>query len=290
MREMKRTKYFRLTKRDGIKNSLPQKTRRAMELATEKGASNWLTVIPIKEMDYNLNKGEFRDAVKLRYEWEIADKPSVCVCGDTFNIDHAMICKRGGFIIQRHNELRDLEADMLNIVCNDIEVEPVLQELTGEVLPLGANTAPDARLDIHARGFWEKQRSAFFDVRVCHPNAESYKDLSPQQIYRQHENEKKRMYAQRVMEIEHGTFTPLVFTTTGGMSEECKRCHSRLAELIAAKKGEDYSTTMSWIRAKVSFAILRSALLCLRGTRTPRRITTYLQETDFEVDNSRAKI
>ena len=65
-------------------------------------------------MDYNLNKGEFRDAVKLRYEWEIADKPSVCVGGDTFNIDHAMICKRGGFIIQRHNELRDLEADMLN--------------------------------------------------------------------------------------------------------------------------------------------------------------------------------
>ena len=261
-----------------------------MELATEKGASNWLTVIPIKEMDYNLNKGEFRDAVKLRYEWEIADKPSVCVCGDTFNIDHAMICKRGGFIIQRHNELRDLEANMLNIVCNDVEVEPVLQELTGEVLPRGANTAPDARLDIHSRGFWEKQRSAFFDVRVCHPNAESYKDLSPQQIYRQHENEKKRMYAQRVMEIEHGTFTPLVFTTTGGMSEECKRYHSRLAELIAAKKGENYSTTMSWIRAKVSFAILRSALLCLRGTRAPRRITTNLQETDFEVDNSRAKI
>ena len=270
-------------KRDGIKNSLPPKTRRAMELATEKGASNWLTVIPIEEMDYNLNKGEFRDAVKLRYEWEIADKPSVCVCGDTFNIDHAMICKRGGFIIQRHNELRDLEADMLNIVCNDVEVEPVLQELTGEVLPRGANTASDARLDIHARGFWEKPSSAFFDVRVCHPNAESYKDLSPQQIYRQHENEKKRMYAQRVMEIEHGTFTPLVFTTTGGVSEECKRYHNRLAELIAAKKGEDYSTTMSWIRAKVSFAILRSALLCLRGTRAPRRITTNLQETDFEL-------
>ena len=140
-----------------------------MELATEKGASNWLTVIPIKEMDYNLNKGEFRDAVKLRYEWEIDDKPSVCVCGDTFNIDHAMICKRGGFIIQRHNELRDLEADMLNIVCNDVELEPVLQELTGEVLPRVSNTASDARLDIHARGFWEKQRSTFFDVRVCHP-------------------------------------------------------------------------------------------------------------------------
>ncbi|KAK3735137.1 hypothetical protein QZH41_000006 [Actinostola sp. cb2023] len=51
-----------------------------------------------------------------------------------------------------------------------------------------------------------------------------------------HENEKKRMYSKRVMEIEQGTFTPLVFTTTGGMGNECLRYHSRLAELIAIKK------------------------------------------------------
>jgi len=57
---------------------------------------------------------------------------------------------------------------MLSMVCNDVEIEPVLQELTGESLPRGANTAPDARLDIHARGFRERIRSAFFDVRVCH--------------------------------------------------------------------------------------------------------------------------
>jgi len=55
---------------------------------------------------------------------------------------------------------------------------------------------------------------------VCHPNAESYRDLTPQQIYRQHENEKKRMYASRVMEVEQATFKPLVFTTTGGMAPE----------------------------------------------------------------------
>ena len=163
-------------------------------------------------MGYNLNKGEFRDAVKLRYDWEIDDKPTVCVCGDTFTIDHAMICRRGGFIIQRHNELRDLEADLLKMVCSDVEIEPVLQELTGERLPSGANTTPDARLDIHARGFWEKQRSAFFDVRVCHPNADSYKEQTPKQIYRNHENEKKRAYADRVLQVEQGTFTPLVFT------------------------------------------------------------------------------
>ena len=120
-------------------------------------------------------------------------------------------------MIQRHSELRDLEAEMLDMVCYDVDVEPVFQVLTGETLERGANTAPDARLDIHARGVWERQRSAFFDVRVFHPNADSYRDLSPKQIYRQHENEKKRKYATRVLEIEQGTFTPLVFSTTGGM-------------------------------------------------------------------------
>ena len=65
----------------------------------------------------------------------------------------------------------------------------------------------------------------------------------------QHEND-KRMYASRVMEVEQVTFTPLVFTTTGGMAEECRRYHSRLAELLAIKKGEDYdATTISWIWA-----------------------------------------
>jgi len=51
------------------------------------------------------------------------------------------------------------------------------------------------------------------------------------------------MYANRVMEVEQATFTPLVFTTTGGMAEECRRYHSRLEELLADKKREEYSTT-----------------------------------------------
>ena len=59
-----------------------------------------------------------------------------------------------------------------------MEIEPVLQDVTGEVLTRGTKIAPDARLDVHARAFWERQGSAFFDVRVCHPNAESYRDLT----------------------------------------------------------------------------------------------------------------
>ena len=55
------------------------------------------------------------------------------------------------------------------------------------------------------------------------------------------------------------------------MAAECKRYH-RLAELVATKKGENYATNMSWIKARVSFALLRWASLCLRGSRAKRRI------------------
>ena len=64
-----------------------------------------------------------------------------------------MICRRGSFIIQRHNELRDLEAELLNIVCDDVQIEPVLQEVNGEALNSGSNKSADARLDVHALGF-----------------------------------------------------------------------------------------------------------------------------------------
>ena len=74
-----------------MKNSLPTKTKQAVELATGKGSSNWLTVIPLKELDYNLNKKEFSDAIKLRYDWEITDTPMICAWGDQFSVDHAVV-------------------------------------------------------------------------------------------------------------------------------------------------------------------------------------------------------
>ena len=52
-----------------------------------------------------------------------------------------MVCRRGGFTIQRHHELRDLEAEMVKMVCNDVQIEPVIQEINGEVLTPGTNRA-----------------------------------------------------------------------------------------------------------------------------------------------------
>ena len=115
------------------------------------------------------------------------------------------------------------------------------------------------------------------------------KSLAPNRYINKllHEDEKKRKYAPRIIEVENGTFTPLVFTTTGGMSQECQWYHSRLAELISSKKQGNYATTVTWIRTKVSFAILRTALVCLRGTRSWRR-KTNVQENDLEIEKGLA--
>ena len=57
---------------------------------------------------------------------------------------------------------------------------------------------------------------------VCYPNVDSYRDLDPDQTFRQHETEKKNQHASTVLRVEQATFTPLVFSTAGGMAVECK--------------------------------------------------------------------
>ena len=68
---------------------------------------------------------------------------------------HAMNCKRGRFATIRHNDLRDLTANLLNNVCNDVEIEPKLLPFAGENFSnKTANTQTEARLDIRSWGFW----------------------------------------------------------------------------------------------------------------------------------------
>ena len=186
-----------------------------------------------------------------------------------------MNCKRGGFINARYDNIRDFEAGLLSQVCKDVETEPPLQQVTTEHLPRSANTSAEARLDIRARGFWRRGQNAYFDVRVTNADAASQTNSTIRSILKKHEAEKKRAYNQRVMQIEQGTFTPLVFTVTGSMGPESSIYHKSLAEKISEKSGEKYSTVINYIRCKLSFMCVRSALLCLRGSRGPiKRMNT----------------
>ena len=252
-----------------IYDQLTPQQKRCVDLAKARGSSSWLTALPLTEHGFFLHKGEFRDAVSLRYDWELRNTPQSCGCGATVSVDHAMICHTGGFPTIRHNEIRDITASLLTEVCHNVATEPPLQPLSGEILNhRTANTEDGACLDIRARGFWNGTQDAFFDVRVFHPNASSYRSLSLQAAFRRHKQTKKRVYGERVRKVEHGVFTPLVLSTTGGLGVEATTFYKRLADLISLKQQKHYSTVMCWLRCRLSFAVLRSAIMCVWGSRS----------------------
>ena len=235
------------------------------------GASSWLSTLPLKEYKFSLHKRALHDALALRYGWPLRDIPSHCACGAPFSVEHELSCPKGGFTILRHNEIRDLTANVLSEVCHDVCIEPVLQPLTGEVLSGASAIREDAaRLDIAADGFWGDHRErAYLDVRIFNPMAPS-NNQPLQACYRKHENQKKRAYEQRIREVEHGSFTPLVFSASGGMGNAARIFYKRLASLIADKSNSPYSITLAWLRTRLSFSLLRSAIQCIRGTRSSR--------------------
>ena len=167
----------------------------------------------------------------------------------------------------RHNTVRDTTAILLSKVCKEVTVEPKLIPVTGEALPNGTNITEEARLDVSCRGLWTPLDKAFVDIRVLNPNAMSNANKSIKSMYKCHEEAKKRAYNHRILEIEHGTFTPLVFSTSGGMSIECEKFFKRLADLLAIKTGQRYSDTITYVRQRIRFDLLRTCLISLRGHR-----------------------
>ena len=155
--------------REELNNTILQQLRvkispqqlRANDLAKMRGASSWLTTLPLKSKKFDLNKREIYDVLSLRYRWTRKYLPSTFPCGKRFDVDHAMSCMKGGFVHRRHDDVRDLFASLLKDVCHDAEVGPDLQPLTGEVLVSSANSSDEARLDVSACGFWQRENVHF---------------------------------------------------------------------------------------------------------------------------------
>ena len=161
-------------------------------------------------------------------------------------------------------------------------VEPRLLPLFNEEVQgvQGERAAPD----ISSRGLWSTFERTFFDVRVLHPNAPSYVNTDIGRLYRSHEQEKMRKYNSRIITVERGSFTPLIYTTFGGWGPQATRYHKRLAEKLAFKRNEEYSHVLNHMRAKVRFSLLRSVLVAVRGERGKRQpIPRPLSSTSFNL-------
>ena len=269
-----------------LKTRLSPSSKRSLELAAEKGASNWLVTLPLKDQGFALNRSEFTDALNIRYHRQLKGLPESCPCGHQFNITHALNCKRGGFVHMRHDNLRDFNAKLLSKVQKDVETEPSLIPIVGE--NINGNSADGARVDVRAKGFWRPGQSAYFDVRVTNPLSASALKTPLSRVYDSHEKEKKRQYNQRIMNFDHGTFTPLVYSVFGSLAPECSVFYRNLCLKLADKNNEKYEDVISWVKCKISFLCIRACLMCLRGSR--KAFTDKYISEDFGYDISELNI
>ena len=121
---------------EDLRDKMSLKEKRLNDVTQEQGASNWLPTYPLIENGLDLNKQQFWDSVRIRYGWDIKNMPTTCSCGAKLDYQHCISCKKGGFITMRHNDVRDLTANILKGVLNDLEVEPQLLPLKGENLKM----------------------------------------------------------------------------------------------------------------------------------------------------------
>ena len=242
----------------------------ALDLASEKGASSWLTCRPLCRHGFTLSKGDFRDGLCLRYGWTPPRLPSLCVCSKPLNVSHALSCPFGGFPTLRHNEVRDITARALRQVAHNVTVEPHLQPVTGEAFRhRTAVTEEQARLDVAASGVWGGRfERIFIDVRVFNPFASSNRATSLAASYRRHEQEKRRKYEERVREVEHASFVPVVLFASGGYGKHANALFTRIASLLAEKSKEPYGQIISLLRCRLGFALVRCGAMSLRGSRS----------------------
>ena len=223
----------------------------------------------------------------MRYDKNIPGTPSVCQCGQKNDLNHMLICKRGGYVSLRHNRIRDLEAELMREVCHDVKTEPALIPLENETNRQGSgNTTEGARLDVSGIGVWGPYERTFLDIRVIHPNSPSYVNKPIEKLYTEHETKKKNEYLERVLQIEKGSFTPIVLSTYGGFAPEAVRHHRRIATLISEKRNEEYADVINHIRTRMSFCLMKSLLIAARGVRGKKRSEAPVSSVEFSLVES----
>ena len=123
--------------------------------------------------------------------------------------------------------VRNITAQLLTEVFPNVGIEPTLQPLSGESFPLrSTNAKEEARVHGHKSTelLGQQQAKCILQCRMFNAHVPMNSNASTKACYRRHEREKRRKYERQILEVEHGTFTPLVLSTNGGMGTLGNSC------------------------------------------------------------------
>jgi hypothetical protein len=263
-------------KLDSILKKLPPERCRTILRGEETGA--WLSSSPSIVNGTELSTQEFRDALHMRYGITPPDLPLKCDgCDQHFTLQHALSCKKGGLVIFRHNEIRDElvylagKAFTPSAIRDEPLIHPCRVAKEDKKSPTSITSQPVSksdRGDIFVRGLWDPQTGCILDVRVTDLDQPSQISMDPAKVLRKHENEKKRKYLQPCLD-QRRHFSPFVVSTDGMLGREASCLIKRLSQKLATKWQRPLSHVTSYVRTRLSIAIVRATHLCMRGSRIP---------------------
>ena len=107
---------------------------------------------------FDLSAIEFQDSLALRYHRPLLRLPALCDgCGCQFSTGHALDCRKGGLVIERHNQIRDALGYLASIAYNEVVREPIIRESNGR------ENVPALVADLSVCGVWQPQHFFMFE-------------------------------------------------------------------------------------------------------------------------------
>ena len=125
------------------------------------------------------------------------------------------------------------------------------------------------RGDVAIQGLWKRGKTCILDICVTDTDAKAYRHLSSRAVLEGAARVKKAKYLQACLD-QRRTFTPLAYSVDGMAGIEARAFEKRIASLLAAKWGREYSKLVGFVRAKMAMVVVRANTLLLCGARLKR--------------------
>jgi len=233
----------------------------------------WLMVMSNSLNGMDLLADKFQHNLRICLGLTPSSLPTHCMgCNDQFTVKHAMLCKKGGLIIQCHNNLK---AEWHHLCVQALTATAItdkpLIHMSWDVRQAGAAATepqPELHGGVSAHGFWKQGTTTIFDIRVTDMDAASYRTTDPKTVLQCHECKKKAKYNNLCLAC-HWHFTPLVFSDNGMQGKEATAAIKKLSSHLTSKWKRTYSEVCGFTKSCLSIALARSASRCLRADRDP---------------------
>ncbi len=219
------------------------------------------------------------------------DMPQLCDgCDAPMTVEHALCCKVGGLVHMRHDDVADEWRHLCgcSLSFGRAEREPQIYSRVSRQQRLDASsdapggeednpTAPTdqtpptgKRGDASAHGFWQRGRTAIFDVRITDTQSRSYQNKDYQKVLAQQKKEKKNQYLHPCLEMRKD-FTPLVYSVNGIAWREAKNAEKRLTYHLSEKWHKQLPQMVYYVWIRMAIAGVCTNSLMIRGSRDWQR-------------------